>query len=331
MPCTTLGAQDGVAYLVMEYIEGESLEKRLRRGPLPPATALRWAIQIAGALDAAHRRGIVHRDLKPANVMVTGQHVKLLDFGLAKLRGGDDAAAEAAAALDPTKSLTAERGVVGTLHYMAPEQLEGREVDPRTDLFAFGTVLYEMLTARKAFDGASAASVTAAILTAEPPPVSSSATAESVAPPALDRVVRRALAKDPDERWQTARDLMNELQWILEDGSRATAAAAPPFGRGRRLALLAIGAVAVLVGFAARSTLLGDEAARCDASPLVFFPPGRNTVDQYRTTSPDDLARRHENRLQRQQPALHSEARLGGIRPDSGYARHRRPNAVLLG
>ena len=144
-----------------------------------------------------------------------------------------------------TISLTAERSVVGTLHYMAPEQLEGREIDPRTDLFAFGAVLYEMLTARKAFDGASDASVTAAILTAEPQPMFSSAMAESVVPPTLDRVVRRALAKDPDERWQTARDLMNELRWILDDGSRATAAAAPSIGWGRRLALLVVGAVAV--------------------------------------------------------------------------------------
>lgn len=267
-----IGAQDGVAYLVMEYIDGESLEKRLRRGPLSPATALRWAIQIAAALDAAHRRGIVHRDLKPANVMVTGQHVKLLDFGLAKLRGGDDAA-EAAAALETTKSLSAERSLVGTLHYMAPEQLEGREVDPRTDLFAFGTVLYEMLTARKAFDGASAASVTAAILTAEPPPVSSSATAESVGPPGLDRVVRRALAKDPDERWQTARDLMNELQWILEDGARVTAAAAPPLGRGRRLALLAMTTAAVLVGLAALSTIWGTKPPAAMPVHLSFFRP----------------------------------------------------------
>ena len=138
---------------------------------------------------------------------------------------------------------------------MAPEQLEGRAIDPRTDLFAFGAVFYEMLTARKAFDGASEASVIAAILTAEPQPVSSSATAESVAPPALDRVVRRALAKDPDERWQTARDLMNELQWILDEGSRGAAAAAPSIRRRGRLALLAVGAVAVLAGFAARSTL----------------------------------------------------------------------------
>ena len=252
-----VGAQDGVAYLVMEYIDGESLAQRVRRGPLPAATAVRWAIQIAAALDAAHRSGIVHRDLKPANVMVTGQLVKLLDFGLAKLRAGyDDAGppADAVAALESTVSLTAERSIVGTLHYMAPEQLERRAIDQRTDLFAFGAVLYEMLTARKAFDGSSEASVIAAILTAEPQPVSSSATAESVAPPALDRVVRRALAKNPDDRWQTARDLMNELQWILDEGSRGAAAAAPIRRRGR-LTLLAVGAVAVLAGFAARSTL----------------------------------------------------------------------------
>ena len=139
-----VGTQDGVAYLVMEYIDGESLAQHIRRGPLQAATAVRWAIQIAAALDAAHRRGIIHRDLKPANVMVTGQLVKLLDFGLAKLRATDDdaaAPADAVAALEPTISLTAERSIVGTLHYMAPEQLEGRTIDPRTDLFAFGAVV----------------------------------------------------------------------------------------------------------------------------------------------------------------------------------------------
>src|SRR5262245_26489361 len=181
-----VGQEDGVAFLVMEYIEGESLEQRLRRGALPAATALRFAIQIASALDAAHRRGIVHRDLKPANVMLAGQLVKLLDFGLAKLREED--AAEAVTPLEVTKSLTAERTLLGTLHYMAPEQLEGRDVDARTDLCAFGALLHEMLTARKAFEGQSVAGVMAAILTAEPPPVSSAATGESVLPPALDRV-----------------------------------------------------------------------------------------------------------------------------------------------
>jgi Tol biopolymer transport system component/tRNA A-37 threonylcarbamoyl transferase component Bud32 len=286
-----VGAQDGVAYLVMEYIEGESLERCLRRGPLPPVTALRWAIQIAGALAAAHRRGIVHRDLKPANVMVAGQQVKLLDFGLAKLRDEDNAAAGTSAALEATKSLTAERAVVGTLYYMAPEQLEGREIDPRTDLFALGTVLYEMLTARKAFDGASGASVTAAILTAEPLPMSSPATGGAIATVSLDRVVRRALAKDPDERWQTARDLMNELQWVLEDGSRGTSAAAPPFGRGQRLAVVALCAVAGLVGFAAHSTLWGTKPGLAAPVHLSFFRPAgillTNTGRPVLTISPD--------------------------------------------
>jgi serine/threonine protein kinase/Tol biopolymer transport system component len=284
-----VGTQEGVAYLVMEYIEGESLAERLRRGPVPPVTALRWAIQIAGALDAAHRRGIVHRDMKPANVMVTGQLVKLLDFGLAKLSCEDSAAAGTAAALEPTISLTAERHFVGTLHYMAPEQLEGREIDPRTDLFAFGTLLYEMLTARKAFDGASEASVMAAILTAEPQPVSSSATPESVVLPGLDRVVRRALAKDPDERWQTARDLVNELQRILEDESRSTAAPAPSIGRAWRLALLAICAVAVLLGFAAHwlvGTFVWNSRSPAPASSTitrfsVMLDPGQFANDLF--------------------------------------------------
>jgi serine/threonine protein kinase/Tol biopolymer transport system component len=268
-----VGEQDGIAYVVMEYIEGESLEHRLRRGALPIATALQWAIQIAAALDAAHRRGLVHRDVKPANVMVTDQHVKLLDFGLAKLLRGDDAA-DAAPALESTKSLTAERTLVGTLHYMAPEQLERREVDARTDLFAFGAVLHEMLTGRKAFDGASAASVMAAILTAEPPPVSSSVTAESATSPALDRVVRRALAKDPDARWQTARDLMNELQWILDDGSRGMAAAVPSIRRGRRLAQLAIGIAVVIVGLAAQSRPWRTKPPVAIPIHLSFSRPG---------------------------------------------------------
>jgi Tol biopolymer transport system component len=174
---------------------------------------------------------------------------------------------------------------------MAPEQLEGREIDPRTDLFAFGTVLYEMLTGRKAFDGASDASVIAAILTTEPQPVSASATAESVASPGLDRVVRRTLAKDPDERWQTARDLMNELQWILEDGSRGTALAAPSNGRGRRRALLGMTAVAALAGFAALSTLWGTKPSAATPIHLSFLRPAgmelTNTGRPVLTISPD--------------------------------------------
>jgi serine/threonine protein kinase len=285
-----VGEQDGIAYLVMEYIEGESLEQRLRRGALSATTAVRLAIQIADALDAAHRRGIVHRDLKPANVMLSGQHVKLLDFGLAKLRDID--VAEAATARDATKSLTAEQTLLGTLHYMAPEQLEGREVDARTDLFAFGALLHEMLTARKAFDGASVASVMAAILTTEPPSVSSAATGESVLPHALDRIVRRALAKSPDERWQTARDLRNELEWILEDRSRGVAAAQPSMGRRTRWVRLVIAASGMLLaGFATYWSLTRTTSPPVTPTRLSFSAsPGTSltsTGRQVLTISPD--------------------------------------------
>ena len=247
-----IGTQDGAAYLVMEYIEGESLAELLRRGPLSARATLRLAIQIAAGLDAAHRRGIIHRDLKPANVVVADETVKLLDFGLAKLQR--DFIAEDAALLDATVSLTAERTVVGTLHYMSPEQLEGRETDRRTDVFAFGTVLHEMLTGRKAFDGTTDANVIAAILTTEPPPVSSSMAPGSIASPTLDHIVHRALAKNPDERWQTARDIMNELQWILESQPR-TVAALRMRAATQRIARPALAVVVIVAGLSGGATL----------------------------------------------------------------------------
>jgi len=241
--CTVhdVGEEDGIAFLVMEHIEGESLEKRLRLGPLPWAQALEWAIQIAGAIDAAHKRGIIHRDLKPANIMVAESGMKLLDFGLAKLLEGTDGSASDGKA---TESITAEQKVIGTLHYMSPEQLEGREVDARTDVFAFGVTLYEMVTGRKAFAGSSAASVSAAILTSEPAPVSSSAAGGNGVPTSIDHILRRALAKQPDERWQTARDMMLELRW-LKDGRPRSAPAVSAALRGPRW--LAVSAVAVAV------------------------------------------------------------------------------------
>ncbi|HTS26939.1 MAG TPA: protein kinase [Bryobacteraceae bacterium] len=204
----------GPDYLVMEYIEGKPLA-----GPLPLDQALDFAIQIAEALDAAHQKGIVHRDLKPANILVTRSGVKLLDFGLAKV----GASAEATAAGETqAMSLTRENTILGTLQYMAPEQLEGHEVDARADIFAFGAVLYEMLTGRKAFEGGSQASLISAIMTREPPAVS------GVAPAAVDHVLRRSLAKDPAGRWQTARDLALELRWIREGGAHASASAPAP-------------------------------------------------------------------------------------------------------
>ena len=200
----------GPNYLVMEYIEGAPL-----KGPLPLEEALRLAVQIAEALDAAHCKGIIHRDLKPSNVMVTKAGVKLLDFGLAKIH-----AAPAAADETITKALTSEGALLGTLQYMSPEQLQGQEADARSDVFAFGLVLYEMLTGKRAFQASSQASLIGAILHTEPPPVSS---VLPVTPPALDRLIRKCIAKDPDNRWQNARDIAGELQWIAETGSQAGA------------------------------------------------------------------------------------------------------------
>ena len=209
-----IGNDGGTAYLVMECLEGETLAARLERGPLPVADALRYAIEIASALDAAHHRGVVHRDLKPGNIMLTKSGAKLLDFGLAKVQALSASASDHTATL----TVTTEGSLVGTFQYMAPEQLEGHEAGARSDIFAFGATLYEMLTGRRAFAGASQASLITAIMSAQPAPVSS---VQPAVPPPLDRVVRRCLAKDADDRWQTARDLAEELRWIQEGGSQA--------------------------------------------------------------------------------------------------------------
>src|SRR6267378_3939267 len=205
-----IGQQDGIDYLVMEFLEGETLAQRLVKGPLPLEQVLLYAIEISDSLDKAHRKGVTHRDLKPGNIMLTKTGTKLLDFGLAKLKQEVAPAnvplSELPTANDP---LTAEGSIVGTMQYMAPEQLEGKEVDARTDIFAFGVVVYEMATGRRAFEGKSQASLIAAILEREPPPMSS---LQPMTPLVLDRVVRRCLVKDPDNRWQTAHDLMSELK-----------------------------------------------------------------------------------------------------------------------
>ena len=194
--------EDGPAiFLVMEYVDGVTLARRLEDGPLPLAVALLAAAQIADALDHAHRQGVVHADLKPGNIMLTRDGVKLLDFGLAKLRERDEEAS-----IDATKSarLTELGSIAGTVPYMAPEQIEGREVDGRTDIFAFGVVLFEMLCGRRPFGGESRASLMAAIVAAEPPALSS---LQPRAPASLERLIQRCLAKDPEVRWQTARDM----------------------------------------------------------------------------------------------------------------------------
>jgi Tol biopolymer transport system component len=210
-----VGHDDDIDYLVMEYLQGETLEARLRRGPLPLEQALRIAIDIAGAMHVAHMAGVVHRDLKPGNIMLTGSGTKLLDFGLAKIvasRAGDTTVTSALTSDSP---LTADQTIVGTLAYMAPEQLEGRAVDMRADIFALGAVLYEMISGRRAFAGESRAAIIAAILTGDPPPAS---TVNPSVPVGLDRVITRCLARSPEERWQNAHDLRLTLEWIREGG-----------------------------------------------------------------------------------------------------------------
>ncbi|MSO56256.1 MAG: serine/threonine-protein kinase [Acidobacteria bacterium] len=209
----------------MEYLEGDTLADKLAKGPLPLDQALRYSIEIADALDKAHRHGIVHRDLKTGNIMLTKSGAKLLDFGLAKT--GASVVAGAGLSMLPTTppNLTAQGTILGTFQYMAPEQLEGKEADSRTDIFAFGAVLYEMLTGGRAFDGKSHASLIAAILDHDPPPISSS---QPLGPPALDRLVKVCLAKDPDERWQSASDLTRELKWVADAGATASSAFTMP-------------------------------------------------------------------------------------------------------
>jgi serine/threonine-protein kinase len=244
--CTLYDVGDG--FLVMEYLEGETLADRLQRGQLPVNEAVRIAMQIAEALDQAHRAGIVHRDLKPGNVMLTKGGAKLLDFGLAKpgVTHGFAARATAATARDATPTMTTppnitgQGAILGTIQYMAPEVLEGGEADARSDIFAFGCVLYEMLTGRKAFTGKSQVSLIGAILKDTPTPIA----ARAELPPALVWLVGRCLAKNPDERRQSAAGVVSQLEWIAETGGAPVPA--PIAQRSWRSAALGAGVVSVL-------------------------------------------------------------------------------------
>ena len=232
----------GPNYLVMEYIEGTPL-----KGPLPVDQALKYAAQICDALDAAHKKGITHRDLKPANILVTKAGVKLLDFGLAKM-GPAIQAGEGTM----TMALTGKGEILGTFQYMSPEQVTGQDAGPRSDIFSFGLLLYEMLTGKRAFEGSSPASVIAAIMERPAPSIA------DVAPAALDRVLQKCLAKDPDNRWQSARDLKDVLEWIASSPGEATASPTQSpsrFGRLPWIAAALLAVVAVGLGiFAYRAT-----------------------------------------------------------------------------
>jgi Tol biopolymer transport system component len=249
-----VGEHDGTMFLVMQLLEGETLEARLRKGALPIAEALEHAIEIAEALTKAHRHGVIHRDLKPGNIMLArsgavrhgSPQAMLLDFGLAKTRT-DPVAGELSMLPTTPPNLTAQGTLVGTFQYMAPEQLEGEDADARTDIFAFGAVLYEMLTGKRAFEGKSQASLIAAILERDPPPVS---TLQPMVSKALDRVVRRCLEKDPELRWQTTIDLLDELKWASNTSGSVAGAGTPVAAKtaSRRVAWMAAGSSVLLAG-----------------------------------------------------------------------------------
>jgi Tol biopolymer transport system component len=288
-----------VDFLVMEYLEGDTLAARLARGALPTPELLRIAIAVADALDKAHRQGVVHRDLKPGNIILTKGGAKLLDFGLAKERRAGLAVDSMTAMPTQAQPLTAQGTIVGTFQYMAPEQIEGAEADARADIFSFGTVLYEMATGRCPFEGKTQASVIAAILAAEPPPITA---LRPAAPAALDRVIRTCLAKDPDERFQSAHDLLLQLRFIAADSSTpAAAAVAGRRGRLRGDPRLAWGVaalssiLAVAAGFmlmrapgpapqpVLRAVILPPEKVALDvtgdfAGPAVISPDGRQVA-----------------------------------------------------
>jgi Tol biopolymer transport system component len=228
-------------YLVLELVEGESLADRIKKGPLPLSDVVRYGAQIADALDAAHRRGIIHRDLKPENVMLSRSGAKLLDFGLARTASEGGGIISGLTSL-PTevKQLTAEGTILGTFQYMAPEQLEGLEADARTDIFALGAVLYEMATGKKAFTAKSKTSLIAAIVSSQPEPISA---VIPLTPPLLDHVIRKCLEKDPEDRWQSARDVAGQLRWVSEAGSQAGIAPAVVSSRRLQKRLLVAAAV----------------------------------------------------------------------------------------
>ena len=269
-----IGHQDGTDYLVMEYLDGESLAARLARGPLLIRETLRIGAEVADALEKAHRGGIIHRDLKPGNIMLTQSGAKLLDFGLAK-SGKSPLAASGDVLTSPIQPATVAGVVMGTFQYMSPEQIAGQEADARSDIFALGAVLYEMATGKRAFAGKSQLSVASAILEKDPEPIS---TIQPSAPPVLDHVVRTCMAKSPEDRFQTAHDVKLELKWIGDTSTSAT----PAVARTRRLAtkrlLIGVAGVSCLltiaVAFLALSLRSKLQQAQQPVSAEINSPPG---------------------------------------------------------
>jgi eukaryotic-like serine/threonine-protein kinase len=314
-----IGSENGTDFLVMEFLEGESLSEKLKRGPLPNDELLKTAIEIADALEKAHRAGIIHRDLKPGNVMLTKSGAKLLDFGLAKTMtaavtsGGGSSASVFAAAVtmsSPASPLSTAGAILGTVQYMAPEQIQGLEADARSDIFAFGLLLYEMATAKRAFQGKTQSSVVGQILALDPAPISS---IQPMSPPALSRLVSTCLEKDPDERFQTIHDVKLRLVEITE--APAVSAVTPPRRNRERAswaiaALLGLIAIAATIGFIQRApkpeqpmrlsaelgadvALYADFGANAVLSPdgtrLVFVAAGADKVRRLYIRSLDQM------------------------------------------
>ena len=281
-----VGQQDGTDFLVMEFLEGETLANRNARGPLPLDEVLNVAIAIADALDKAHSKGVTHRDLKPGNVMLTATGAKLLDFGLAKLKQ------QSGPFKDPTPSpagsdATSPGTILGTMQYMAPEQLEGKEADARTDIFAFGATLYEMVSGKKAFEGKSRAHLIAAIVSADPEPLTNT---QPETPPALDFVVERCLAKDPEERLQTAWDLLQQLRWIAEGGTETGMPAPIERSRKSRLARLAVAAAALFTATVAIPASLYLRSANTPLETRFLIPTPDMPVAEAAAIAPDGHA-----------------------------------------
>jgi serine/threonine protein kinase/Tol biopolymer transport system component len=284
-----IGSQNGTDYLVMEFLEGETLAERLRKGAMPPNEIFKVGIAVAEALAVAHRNGIVHRDLKPGNIMLTSGGAKLMDFGLAKPLGVPAAAPgsgtappsfTAAATLSgpsPLTPLTTAGSIVGTIQYMSPEQIEGKEADARSDIFAFGAVLYEMVAGKRPFSGKSQISLASSILESDPAPIS---TVKPQTPPAFEHVVTTCLQKNPEERYQTAHDIKLELQWIAADKSSPAAAPMTPApSRGRERVGWAAALVAAIVLTAAASLLFYHPAQSTRSIRAVIDPPEKATFD----------------------------------------------------
>src|SRR2546427_1106697 len=273
-----IGQEDGLDYLVMEYLEGETLAHRLKRGILPLPHAIKVASEITDALDKIHRQGMIHRDLKPSNIMLTRSGAKLLDLGLGKL--GRDPAAELPNLTKP--HITAEGTVLGTLKYMTPEQIEGKEVDSRSDIFALGVIIYEMLTGHQAFEGKNSAGVVASILECEPEPIQGFQDPKSRL---LEYVIRRCIARNPDDRWQNAHDLLLQLHWIAQKDAVSTAEPARSVTLGR--AALLIGIVAIILAIFFVLVPHDRDSAPVAYTQFPIYPPPDRPLVSPGTVSPE--------------------------------------------